>query len=92
MATPLGSDDLKSLETRTLSIGFWLVGLAIAIATVSYVLNMIFPHPCGFGIHACNTVCHMVNLSLIGLATATAIQIHRGKPVGLVRHYVCHAL
>ncbi|MFQ5629908.1 MAG: hypothetical protein ACE5I1_14170 [bacterium] len=33
---------LKPFELRIVSIGFWLVGLAIAVTAVSYVLNMRF--------------------------------------------------
>jgi hypothetical protein len=142
------------LEFRTLSLGFLLVGLAIAVTAVSYALNMTFSYQwlvwgvaavfaavallalewpravrrpgevpggrlrqllllsmpfafvlssqvCGLGTRACNTACHVINLSLIGLAAVTAIRLHRGRSVGafliplvvvgLVPHCVCHA-
>jgi len=36
---------------------------------------------CGLGLRACNTVCHITNLLLIGLATVTAIRLHQDKPI-----------
>ncbi|MCK4898459.1 MAG: hypothetical protein KAS38_06770, partial [Anaerolineales bacterium] len=33
---------MKPLEVRTLIVGFILVGLAVAVTTVSYLLNMTF--------------------------------------------------
>ncbi len=44
METTIAQTDLKPLEVRTVSVGFFLVGLAIAITAVSYVLNMTFTH------------------------------------------------
>jgi hypothetical protein len=56
---------------------------------------------CGLGTQACNAVCHATNLSLIGLATVSAVRLHRGHSVGaflipmvvlsLIPHCVCHA-
>ena len=56
---------------------------------------------CGLGLKACTIVCHVLTYSLIGLATATAIQLYRGKSVGpllvpmvvlsLIPHCVCQA-
>ena len=154
MTTENTHSDVRPLETRTLSVGFLLVGLAIAVTTVSYVWNMSFSYQwlvwavggafaavalltfewpralrrpgrvpeqrlrlflllsiplafvvssqvCGLGLRACNAVCHITNLALIGLGTVTAVRLHRGKSVapflipmivvGLIPHCVCHA-
>jgi hypothetical protein len=44
MATLNMQTGLKPLEIRTISVGFLLVGLAIAVTAASYVLNMTFPY------------------------------------------------
>ncbi|MCK5571618.1 MAG: hypothetical protein KAJ12_02610, partial [Bacteroidetes bacterium] len=44
MTTDNTRSDVRPLETRTLSVGFLLVGLAIAVTTVSYVSNMSFSY------------------------------------------------
>jgi hypothetical protein len=145
---------LNSIETKTISIGFFIAGLAIAVTTVSYALNMTFDYQwlvwaitavfaivaililewprafqhldkipsgklrnylllsiplafilssqvCGLGVRACNFICHLTNLSLIGLAAVTSIRLHRNKPVvsllismiviSFIPHCVCHA-
>jgi hypothetical protein len=145
---------LKPAELRTISVGFWLVGIAIAVTAVSYFLNMEFSiqwlvwaiavvfliyalltfewtralqqikkspggkfrlflllsiplafvissQVCGLGLRACNVVCHITNLALIGLGAVTAIRIHRNQSVfpilipmiviSLIPHCVCHA-
>lgn len=56
---------------------------------------------CGIGIRACNAVCHVTNLLLIGLAVITAVRLHRGQSVvpflipmvvvSFIPHCVCHA-
>jgi hypothetical protein len=56
---------------------------------------------CGLGLKACSGWCHAINLSLIGLGTATAYRLHRGQSVGallvpmvilgLTPHCVCDA-
>lgn len=144
----------KPAELRTISLGFWLVGIAITVTAVSYFLNMEFSiqwlvwvvtlvflifallafewpralrstkklpegkfrlllllsillafvvssQVCGLGLRACNVVCHLTNLSLIGLGTVTAIRIHRNQSVfpilipmiiiSLIPHCVCYA-
>jgi hypothetical protein len=42
MTTTAAQTELKPLETRTLIVGFILVGIAVAVTTVSYLLNMTF--------------------------------------------------
>jgi hypothetical protein len=42
MTTTVAQTELKPLEVRTLIIGFILVGIAVAVTTVSYLLNMTF--------------------------------------------------
>jgi hypothetical protein len=42
MTTAVAQTKLKPLEIRTLIVGFVLVGIAVAVTTVSYLLNMIF--------------------------------------------------
>jgi hypothetical protein len=154
MTTAIKQDDLKPLERRTLQIGFVLVGLAIAVTAVSYLLNMTFvwqwlvwvigaaflgvalltiewprafrrfgelpqgtlrsillvsmplsyilaSQYCGLGLEACNVVCQVTNLSLIGLTTWTAVRMHRNQSIGplmvaivglsLVPHCTCDA-
>ncbi len=154
METTITRTGLKPLEIRTVSVGFLLIGIVIAVTAVSYVLNMTFPYQwlvwgvgaafaavallafewprafrrpgevpdgrlrqflllamplafllgsqvCGLGVKACTAVCNVINLSLIGLATVTAIRLHRGQSVGaflvplvvlgLVPHCVCDA-
>ena len=154
MTTAKIRSDVSPLETRTLSVGFLLVGLAIALTTVCFVsilslsylwlvwgvggafaavalLTFEWPRAlrrpgrapmrglrwflllciplafvlssqvCGLGLRACNTVCHITNLALIGLGTVTAVRLHRGKfvapflipmiVVGLIPHCVCPA-
>ena len=155
MTTAVAQTELKPLEVRTLIVGFVLVGLAVAVTTVSYLLNMTFVYQwlvwiigiafagvalitlewtrafrspageapegwlrnamlvsiplayilgsqvCGLGLASCGIACTAINLSLIGLSTATAVQIHRGKSIGallipivilgLVPHCMCHA-
>jgi len=44
METTIPRAGLKPLEIRTLSVGFLLVGIVIAVTAVSYVLNMTFPY------------------------------------------------
>jgi hypothetical protein len=155
MENTIAQTGVKPLERRTIMVGFLLVGLAIAVTTVSYGLNMTFTlqwlvwiitaafagvalltlewprafrglpgevpegwlrgflllamplayvlgsQVCGLGLKACSVVCHAINLSLIGLATVTAVRLHRGQSVGavlvpmvvlgLTPHCVCHA-
>ena len=42
MTTTVAHSELKSLEIRTLIIGFILVGIAVAVTSISYLLNMTF--------------------------------------------------
>jgi len=42
MTTAVAQTELKPLEVRTLIVGFILVGIAVAVTTVSYLLNMTF--------------------------------------------------
>lgn len=42
MTTTAAQTELKPLETRTLIVGFIQVGIAVAVTTVSYLLNMTF--------------------------------------------------
>lgn len=155
MSIAVVRERLNPLEMGTLVAGFLLAGVAIAVTTVSYALNMefqyqwlvwvitaafgavalitlawplLFRNPpaeapqgrlyqalllsmpvayilgsqvCGLGLASCGIACTAINLSLIGLSTATAVQIHRGKSVGallvpivilgLVPHCVCPA-
>lgn len=155
MSIAIVRERLNPLEMGTLVAGFLMVGVAIAVTTVSYALNMTFQYQwlvwvitaafgavalitlawplafryppgaapqgrfyqalllsmplayilgsqvCGLGLASCGIACTAINLSLIGLSTATAVQIHRGKSVGallipivilgLVPHCVCHA-
>ena len=42
MTTTAAQTELKPLEVRTLIVGFVLVGIAVAVTTVSYLLNMTF--------------------------------------------------
>lgn len=155
MSISIARERLNPLEMGTLVVGFLLAGIAIAVTTVSYALNMTFQYQwlvwvitaafgavasitfawpltfrsppgelprgrfyqlllvsmpvayilasqvCGLGLASCGVACTVINLSLIGLSTATAVQIHRGKSVGallipivilgLVPHCVCHA-
>lgn len=37
---------------------------------------------CGLGLASCGTACTVINLSLIGLGTATSIRLYRGQSVG----------
>lgn len=56
---------------------------------------------CGLGLRACNSMCHITNISLIILGGVTAFQLYRGKaatPIlipmivfALIPHCVCHA-
>jgi hypothetical protein len=146
---------MKPLEVRTLIVGFILVGIAVAVTTVSYLLNMTFVYQwlvwiigiafagvalislewtrafrsptsdapagwlrnvllisiplayvlgsqvCGLGLASCGAACTAINLSLIGLGTATSYRIYRGQSVGwflipmvilgLTPHCVCAA-
>ncbi|MEE9553870.1 MAG: hypothetical protein V3W18_06185 [candidate division Zixibacteria bacterium] len=155
METASYQSNLKPLETRAIAVGLILVGLAIIITGISYLINMTFTYQwlvwavgltfiavgsltiesarrvrypsesepkgrfrqillfsipcafilssqvCGLGIRACNTVCHLSNLSLIALAVITAIRLYRRQSVGgilipmvvigLIPHCVCHA-
>jgi hypothetical protein len=155
MSIAIARERLNPLEMGTLVVGFLLVGIAIAVTTVSYALNMTFQFQwlvwvitaafgavalitlawplafrnppgavpegrlrqllllslpvayilgsqvCGLGLASCGVACTAINLSLIGLATGTAVQIHRGKSVGallipmvilgLAPHCVCAA-
>lgn len=69
--------------------------LAIPIA---YVLDS---QICGLGFKACTVLCNVLSVLLILLALATAIQLYRGRPVGLllvlmvvlslIPHCVCDA-
>lgn len=155
MTTAVAQTELKPLEVRTLIIGFILVGIAVAVTTVSYLLNMTFVYQwlvwiigiafagvalitlewtraflspageapggwlrtallvsiplayvlgsqvCGLGLASCGTACTAINLSLIGLGTATSYRIYRGQSIGwflipmvilgLMPHCVCEA-
>ena len=136
MSIAIARERLNPLEMGTLVVGFLLTGVAIAVTTVSYALNMTFQYQwlvwiitvafgavalitlawplafryplgevpkgrfyqlllismpvayilgsqvCGLGFASCGVACTAINLSLIGLSTATAVQIHRGKSVG----------
>ena len=136
MTTAVAQTELKPLEVRTLIIGFILVGIAVAVTTVSYLLNMTFVYQwlvwiigiafagvalitlewtraflspdgeapggwlrtallvsiplayvqgsqvCGLGLASCGTACTAINLSLIGLGTATSYRIYRGQSIG----------
>ena len=42
MTMTAAQTELKPLDTRTLIVGFILVGIAVAVTTVSYLLNMTF--------------------------------------------------
>ena len=42
MTTTVAQTELNPLEVRTLIVGFILVGIAVAVTTVSYLLNMTF--------------------------------------------------
>jgi len=56
---------------------------------------------CGLGFNACTVLCNVLGFSLFGLATVTAIQLHRSKSVGpllvpmvvlsVIPHCVCGA-
>ena len=37
---------------------------------------------CGLGFASCSTLCNVISFTMIGLGTATAIQLYRGKSVG----------
>ncbi len=75
-----------------------LYQLLLLSMPVAYILGS---QVCGLGFASCGVACTVINLSLIGLSTATAVQIHRGKSVGallipivilaLVPHCVCEA-
>jgi uncharacterized membrane protein YecN with MAPEG domain len=155
MTTTVAQTEMKPLEVRTLIVGFVLVGLAVAVTTVSYLLNMTFVYQwlvwiigiafagvalitlewtrafrspageapkgwlrnvllisiplayvlgsqvCGLGLASCGAACTAINLSLIGLGTATSYRIYRGQSVGwflipmvilgLTPHCVCEA-
>lgn len=136
MSIAIARERLNPLEIGTLVVGFSLTGVAIAVTTVSYALNMTFQYQwlvwvitaafgavalitlawplafrnlpgevpegrlrqllllsmpvayilgsqvCGLRLASCGLACTAINLSLIGLSTATAVQIHRGKSVG----------
>jgi hypothetical protein len=155
MTTTVAQTELKPLETGTLIVGFILVGIAVAVTTVSYLLNMTFIYQwlvwvigiafagvalislewtrafrssageaprgwlrtallisiplayvlgsqvCGLGLASCGSACTAINLSLIGLGTATSYRIYRGQSIGwflipmvilgLMPHCVCEA-
>lgn len=155
ITTTVAQTELKPLEKRTLIVGFILVGIAVAVTTVSYLLNMTFVYQwlvwiigiafagvalitlkwtrafrnpageapggwlrnamlisiplayilgsqvCGPGLASCGTACTVINLSLIGLGTATSYRLYRGQSVGwflipmvilgLLPHCVCEA-
>ena len=155
MTTAAAQTELKPLEVRTLIVGFILVGIAVAVTTVSYLLNMTFVYQwlvwiigiafagvalislewvrafrgpttdsptgwlrnallvsiplayvlgsqvCGLGLASCGAACTAINLSLIGLGTATSYRIYRGQSIGwflipmvilgLTPHCVCEA-
>ena len=119
MSIAIVRDRLNPLEMGTLVAGFLLVGVAIAVTTVSYALNMTFQYQwlvwvitAAFGAVALITLAwslafrnppgevpqgrfyQVLLLSMpvayilgsqvcgLGLSTATAVQIHRGKSVG----------
>ncbi len=75
-----------------------LYQLLLVSMPVAYILGS---QVCGLGLASCGIACTAINLSLIGLSTATAVQIHRGKSIGallipivilgLVPHCMCHA-
>jgi hypothetical protein len=44
MTTTVAQSELKPLEVRTLIVGFILVGIAVAVTTISYLLNMTFAY------------------------------------------------
>jgi hypothetical protein len=44
MSSTIARTGLKSLETRTIAVGFLLVGIVIAVTAVSYVANMTFDY------------------------------------------------
>jgi hypothetical protein len=155
LTTSVAQTELKPFEVRALIVGFVLVGLAVALTTVSYLLNMTFVYQwlvwiigiafagvaliflewtrafrgpttdgptgwlrnvllisiplayvlgsqvCGLGLASCGAACTAVNLSLIGLGTATSYRISRGQSIGwflipmvilgLTPHCVCAA-
>jgi len=71
MTTTAAQTELKPLDTRTLIVGFILVGIAVAVTTVSYLLNMTFVY---------QWLVWIIGIALSGILTEMIVIMAVGNP------------
>ena len=72
MTTTVAQTELKPLETKTLIVGFILIGIAVAVTTFSYLLNMTFVY---------QWLVWIIGIAFAGVLTGMIVFMVVGNPI-----------